>query len=123
MAAGLILIKELFALPLANTRVEMDLLMEKVEADGLTTRIVVEVKNFREEGVYVSELQKSIGQYLLYREVRENEGYHYASYLAVPNTAYKEFLAFDLIRNLFQKNQICLLVFDPQDITFLQWNF
>ena len=40
----------------------MDLLMEKVEADGSETRIIIEVKNFREQRVYVSEPQKSIGQ-------------------------------------------------------------
>ena len=109
-------------MPLANTRVEMDLLLEKTEANNSKTRIVVEVKNFREKSEYVSELQKSIGQYLLYRDVLEKQGYEYPLYLAVPITAYADFLNFDLIQKLFQKHQILLLLFNPQELTLLQWN-
>ena len=120
--AGWVVMKQFFAMPLADTRVEMDLLMERVEADGSKTRIVVEVKNFREEKAYVSELQKSIGQYLLYREVLKSKRYDYGLYLAVPIAAYTNFISSALIRELFQKHEIQLLLFNPQDSTLLQWN-
>jgi len=100
----------------------MDLLMEKVEEDGSKTRVVIEVKNFRDENAYVSELQKSIGQYLLYRDILEYQGYDYLLYLAVPTSVYKDLLRSALIHKLFQKHQIRLLLFNPQDQTLLQWN-
>jgi len=120
--AGWVVVKQFFGAPLAYTRVEMDLLMEKVEEDGSKTRVVIEVKNFRDENAYVSELQKSIGQYLLYRDILEYQGYDYLLYLAVPTSVYKDLLRSALIHKLFQKHQIRLLLFNPQDQTLLQWN-
>lgn len=122
LAAGWTIVKDTFTLPLASSRVEMDLLVEKTESDGRKNRIVIEVKNFREETSYVSELQKSIGQYLLYREILDGQGYTYPLYLAAPITAYPDFLNTSVIRRLLQKYQIQLLLFDPQDPTLLKWN-
>ena len=120
--AGWTVKREFITLPFANTRVHMDLLAENTAADGSTSTVVIEVKNFREETGYVSELQKSIGQYLLYRDILLNEGHAYPLYLAVPATAYASFLSAPLIRNLFQQHQIQLLLFNPQDPTSLRWN-
>jgi len=119
---GWTFVKQSFGVPLADTRVEMDLLMEKAEADGSKTRIIIEVKNFREENAYVSELQKSIGQYLLYRDILAYHGYKHPLYLAVPVAAYANFLSSTVIRKLFERHEIKLLLFNPNDLTVLQWN-
>ena len=83
--------------------------------------LTIEIKVFGPNG-RTSELEKAVGQYVLYRSMLKHEGLPTLTYLAIPSEAYHTFFQKRAVRNLIRDEQIKLLVFDPSTETIEQWN-
>ncbi|MGD1849520.1 MAG: element excision factor XisH family protein [Cyanophyceae cyanobacterium] len=83
--------------------------------------VTVEIKVFGVNG-RTSELEKAVGQYVLYRSVLKNENLPTLTYLAIPSQAYHSFFQKRIVRDLIRDEDIKLLVFDPSTETIEQWN-
>lgn len=116
------IVHENFELPFFDSRVKIDILAELVETDGTKTLVVVEVKSFRERKTYVSELQKSLGQYLLYRDVLRSNGLPYQLLLAVPESVFLTLFQDKVVKPLFARQQVELITFNPVSQEIVRWN-
>ena len=89
-------------------RVYPDLGAEKNVADRGIRTLVIEVKGFGTAG-QLSELQKAIGQYVLYRSILRRRESTRLPYLAVPSDAYRGLFQKTIIQNLIQDERIRLV--------------
>ncbi|MGD1902863.1 MAG: element excision factor XisH family protein [Geitlerinemataceae cyanobacterium] len=97
-----------------------DLGAEKlIVAQRRTEKIAVEIKVFGTASD-ITELQKAIGQYGLYRYLLETNEPDRKIYLAVPERAYRNLFQRPPVRGWLQREHINLLVFNPETET-LQW--
>ncbi|MBD2552725.1 XisH family protein [Limnothrix sp. FACHB-708] len=82
-------------------------------------KIAVEVKVLGGVST-ITELQKAIGQYGLYRYLLERDEPERRLYLAVPQEIYSEYFSKEVIQGWLIREQIQLLIFDPE-LEVLQW--
>ncbi|GAB4346254.1 MAG: hypothetical protein Fur0042_11560 [Cyanophyceae cyanobacterium] len=82
-------------------------------------KIAVEVKVFGGIST-ITELQKAIGQYGLYRFLLERDEPDRALYLAVPAAIYDDFFEKSTVRGWLLREHINLLIFEPNS-EVLQW--
>ncbi|MGF1522872.1 MAG: element excision factor XisH family protein [Leptolyngbyaceae cyanobacterium] len=108
-------------------RVYPDLGAEKNVADRGGRTLAIEIKVFGEIG-QLSELQKAIGQYILYRSIlrrRESTRLPYLAIpldiLAIPSDIYRGLFQKKIIQNLMQDEGIRLIVFNPFPEVIEQW--
>ena len=89
-------------------------------AEKDTRKIAVEIKSF----VGLSEmddLEKAIGQYIIYRAVMAEREPQRTLYLAIPTDAAQDIFE-EPLGQLLLKNQLTrLIVFDPQTEVIIQW--
>jgi hypothetical protein len=84
--------------------------------------IIVEVKCFSDSRVYLDELYRAIGQYLIYRSaLRVRDGTE-TLYLAVPTHAHIELFQRRVVRDTIREAGIRLLVVDLDREEIVQWN-
>ena len=97
-----------------------DLCVEKIlDRPSQQTR-VIEIKVFGMPSL-ASELEKAIGQYVLYRSILRNENSPYLTYLAVPSHVYKKFFQKRIVRNVVRDETIHLLIFNPVSEEIERW--
>ncbi len=108
-------------LPFGSTQLEVDLAAEKIFAQRGAVRIAVEVKNFLQENMNASELQKSLGQYQLYDVLIEEENLSYRLYLAITESAYKTVFSTTAVQSLIRRNNMGLIIFNPETETIVEW--
>ncbi|MGD1903981.1 MAG: element excision factor XisH family protein [Geitlerinemataceae cyanobacterium] len=97
-----------------------DLGAEKtILAQRNTEKIAVEIKVFGTASD-ITELQKAIGQYGLYRYLLTCEEPDRKIYLAIPKRAYTSLTSKAQVKGWLQHEQIDLIVFDP-NTEALQW--
>lgn len=101
-------------------RVYPDLGAEKNVAAQGVRRLVIEIKVFGTIG-QLSELQKAIGQYILYRSILRRRESTRLPYLAVPSDVYRGLFQKTIIQNLIQDEGIRLIVFNPLTEVIEQW--
>lgn len=101
-------------------RVYPDLGAEKNVADRGPRTIAIEIKVFGTIG-QLSELQKAIGQYVLYRSILHRGGSNRLPHLAVPSEAYQGLFQKKIIQHLMQDEGIRLMVFNPLTEVMEQW--
>ena len=108
-------------IPLGDRKLYIDLAAEKLLiADRQDQRIAVEVKSFIGKST-MTELQKAIGQYLLYLQSITIQQSNRRLYLAIPIDIHKEFTQ-DKIIPIIQGNLgIKLIVYDPVNQTIVLW--
>ena len=82
-------------------------------------KIAVEVKVLGGVST-ITELQKAIGQYGLYRYLLERDEPERRLYLAVPQEIYSEYFSKEVIQGWLIREQIQVLTFDPE-LEVLQW--
>ena len=110
-----------FFLEIGNKRLAADLGAERVIAASRgIDRIIVEVKSFIGASSVV-DLEKSLGQYILYQRIMEFQAIDHRLYLAIPKLAYEEIFTIPLGTILLQTNTLRLVVFDPDRSVILQW--
>ncbi|MGD1902749.1 MAG: element excision factor XisH family protein [Geitlerinemataceae cyanobacterium] len=101
-------------------RVYADLCVAKtVDTDEQIT-LTIEVKVFGAAS-HVTELEKAVGQYALYRSILKHEDSPIQTYLAIPTKIYQTFFQHYIVQNLIQDEQIRLLIFNPDTETIEQW--
>ena len=115
------ILAEDYALTLGGDRLYADLAAEKplvLEKQG--RKILVEVKSFVGKS-FIFELERAVGQYVIYRDILEETQSDFELYLAVPNGIYRDGFQRQLARITVRRNAIALLVFDPTDEVIVQW--
>jgi len=101
-------------------RVYPDLGAEKNVAERGMRTLAIEIKVFGAVG-QISELQKAIGQYVLYRSVLRRQDLTRLPYLAVSAEIHSTLFQKQMILNLIQDENIRLLVFNPLTEEIEQW--
>jgi hypothetical protein len=102
--------------------ISIDLGAEKqlIAAQKGNSQIAVEVKSFIGHSV-LSEYHLALGQFINYRQVLEAEQSGMELYLAVPLGTYRTFFALPFAQNSIERNQLLLIVFDPDKEVVLEW--
>ena len=101
-------------------RVYPDLGAEKGFANLGERTLAIEIKVFGAIG-QLSELQKAIGQYILYRSILRRSESTRLPYLAIPSDAYRSLFQKKIIQNLIQDEGIRLIVFNPLTEDIEKW--
>jgi len=110
-----------FFLEIGEKRLSADLGAERIiTAQRGTERIIVEVKSFLGASDIV-DLEKALGQYILYQRIIEYHQLDYCLYLAIPSFAYKQLFTITLGQILLTTQTVQLIVFDPDQKVILQW--
>ncbi|MGK7896696.1 MAG: XisH family protein [Xenococcus sp. (in: cyanobacteria)] len=83
-------------------------------------KIAVEIKSFT--GIsQATELEKALGQYILYRNILEENEPERLLYLAIIEDIFKEIFSEPIGNLVIKKNQIKLLVVDEESEVITQW--
>ncbi len=104
-----------------TTDVYIDLGAEQLlAAEKQGQKIAVEIKSFVGQS-HIDDLEKALGQYILYRNILEEKEPDRVLYLAVHEEALENVFEEAIGQLLIEKNQINLLVFDKKKKVILQW--
>jgi hypothetical protein len=99
----------------------VDLGAEKlIAAEKDNQKIAVEIKSFIGQS-QVSDLEKALGQYVLYGEIMMAKQENRKLYLAINRSAYEEIFEEPIGQLLLQRNIVKLLVFDEKEEVILEW--
>lgn len=83
-------------------------------------QIVVEIKVFGGVST-ISEFEKALGQYNLYRSLMKKLGIVRELYLAVSDEIYKEFFERVSIKFVIEEQDIKIFVFNPKEEVIILW--
>jgi hypothetical protein len=99
----------------------VDLGAEKIlAAEKSGQKIAVEIKSFIGQS-QINDLEKAVGQYIVYKDILEEIENDRKLYLAVTDVAYKDIFTEPIGKLIVNKNQINLLVFNPKKREIIQW--
>jgi hypothetical protein len=108
-------------LPWGGTNMYVDLGAEEVvAAEKEGRKIAVEIKSFVGAS-QVEDLQKALGQFVMYRNVMRRAYPGWDLYLAVPETTYLELMHQPDGRYIIDEEKLLLIVFDPTAEEIKQW--
>ncbi len=103
------------------TDVYVDLGAEQLlAAEKKGQKIAIEIKSFIGRS-QVNDLEKALGQYILYREILMRQESNRTLYLAIPEEAFLTAFEESLGKLLLESNLIKLIVFDRKEEVILQW--
>ncbi len=91
-----------------------------IAAERGSEKIAVEIKTFLEQSP-VSEFHKALGQYENYRLSLEELEPERTIWLAISVDAWNDFFQRPFIQKVVRRQQITLLIFDPEQQTVQQW--
>ncbi|MEJ7714138.1 MAG: element excision factor XisH family protein [Pyrinomonadaceae bacterium] len=118
---GWIITADPFIIEFKGLRLYADLGAEKVfAAEKSGDRIVVEIKVFNSPSL-VTELEKAVGQYGIYRTFLKRVDPQRELHLAIAQDVYQDFFLRPAIQEVVADHQINLLIFDPAKEEILQW--
>ncbi len=110
-----------FTLEFEDLQLFADLAAEKpFAAEKGGRKIVIEIKVFTSPSP-VSELEKAIGQYNIYSLFIKEVYPERELFLALAQSAHKTFFQRPSIRFIMSKQQISLLIFDPDTEEIIEW--
>lgn len=99
----------------------VDLGAEKlIAAEKYNQKIAVEIKSFIGAS-QIDDLEKALGQYILYNEILRDKEEQRVLYLAIKLSAYEEIFEEPIGRLLLKRSLVNLLVFDEKEEAILQW--
>lgn len=99
----------------------VDLGAEKlISAEKGNKKIAVEIKSFLGTS-QVNDLEKAVGQYIVYRNILEEVEQDRILYLAITKKAFKDVFNEAFGKLILSKNNILLIVIDPQKQEIIQW--
>jgi hypothetical protein len=109
-------------LQVGKREIYIDLGAERVviAAEKAGEQIAVEIKSLLGKSYFVDYYQ-SLGQFLVYQLALQKARSLRVLYLAIPVTAYEEFIDIDLFRDAWQAYSVNLLIFDEKENRILQW--
>jgi XisH protein len=89
-------------------------------ADKDGRKIAVETKSFLGTSE-VADLEKALGQYILYREILEEDESERLIYLAVSGDVYEDLFLEPIGQLLLRRQRLRLIVFNPEKGVIIQW--
>ncbi|MDZ7959014.1 MAG: XisH family protein [Aulosira sp. DedQUE10] len=99
----------------------VDLGAEKIlAAEKSGKKIAVEIKSFISPSP-MNDLEKAIGQYILYKNILEETEKDRLLYLAVTNITYKDIFAEPIGKLVIQKNNLRLMIFNSNKQEIEEW--
>lgn len=84
-------------------------------------KIAVEVKDFDSPSI-INELEKTLGQLQLYQWALEQQEPERQLFLAISQAIYIRHFQKPIFQLAVQRNQINLLVYEPEQKVIVQWN-
>ena len=110
-----------FIIQFKGIRLYADLEAEKpLAAEKEGRKIVVEIKVFNTPSP-ITELEKAIGQYGIYRTFLKQSNPSQQIYLAIAQDVYQDFFKQPAIETIMDDHQISLLVFEPHNEEVVLW--
>lgn len=110
-----------FKIEYEDTKLYADLGAEKVvAAEKYNQKIAVEVKVFNSPSL-ITELQKALGQYSIYRSFLKRTNPDRKLYLAIPIDIYQDFFQRPSIQVIIEDNDLKMIVFNPDIEEVTQW--
>lgn len=99
----------------------VDLGAEKlITAEKDHQKIAVKIKSFIGKS-RIDDLEKALGQYILYDEIMMDKQENRMLYLAIKKSAYEDIFEEPIGRLLLRRNLVKLLVFDEKREVILEW--
>ncbi|MBI3957412.1 MAG: hypothetical protein HY328_01285 [Chloroflexi bacterium] len=83
--------------------------------------MVVEIKVFGSSS-QITELEKAVGQYSIYRNILRKNDPERVLYLAIADDIFNDFFQKPAIQDIVAEHEIDLLVFDPVQEVIVQWS-
>jgi hypothetical protein len=83
-------------------------------------KIVVEIKVFGSAS-QITELEKAVGQYSIYRTILRKIAPERILYLAIADDIFSDFFQKPAIQDIVTEHEIDLLVFDPDQEVIVRW--
>lgn len=118
---GWTIVKENYELEYQGDSLYPDFAAEKsIAATRGKERILVEVKSFLGRS-FITDLQATIGQYIMYQEVVNAQNLDFKLYLAISANLYHNNFQTPLAQLMLQRTQVNLLIFDPVQEVIQQW--
>lgn len=93
---------------------------EKVEDSGAVEKVAIEVKVFGGLS-FLNEFEKAVGQYAIYRQFLEELFPTRQLFLAVSIKVYNNSFGLPSIKAIVDRQQIKLLVFNPETEEIVRW--
>ncbi len=118
---GWVITDDPFTIEFKGVYLYADLGAEKLlAAEKSKRKIVVEIKVFNSPSL-MTELEKAVGQYGIYRTFLKRVNPERKLYLAVAQDVYQDFFQRPAIQEVVTDHQISLLVFEPTTEEIIQW--
>jgi hypothetical protein len=118
---GWIITDDPFVIEFKGLRLYADLGAEKLLAAEKTgQKVVIEIKVFNSISL-ITELEKAVGQYGIYRTFLKRINPDRTLYLAIAEDVYQDFFQRLAIQEIITDQQINLIVFDPNLEEIIQW--
>jgi hypothetical protein len=118
---GWIITDDPFVIEFKGLRLYADLGAEKLLAAEKTgQKVVIEIKVFNSISL-ITELEKAVGQYGIYRTFLKRINPDRTLYLVIAEDVYQDFFQRPAIQEIITDQQINLIVFDPNLEEIIQW--
>lgn len=118
---GWTILKENYELDYQGDSLYPDFAAEKsIAATRNKEKILVEVKSFLGRS-FITDLQATIGQYIMYHEVVKAQNLDFKLYLAIPADLYRNNFQTPLAQLMLKRTQVNLVIFDPVREVIQQW--
>ena len=110
-----------FTIRLEDVKFYVDLAAEKtIETDGETRKIAIEIKVFGGLS-FLNEFEKAVGQYLIYKQFLGDLFPERSLFLAVSTDVFEESFSLPSIQAVVTKQEIKLLIFNPETEEITKW--
>jgi len=115
------ILREDYTLEYGGDRLYVDLAAEKsIAAEKQGQKILVEVKSFLGRS-FINDLEQAVGQYIVYRDILIETALDFELYLAITQGTYKSYFQRQLTQMIINRNQVKLLIVDPESEVIVQW--
>lgn len=94
--------------------------MQLLGAEKQERKIAIEIKSFVGKSD-LSDLQKALGQYIMYHDILTVRDPQRTIYLAIPHTTYQDLFTEPIGTLLLNNNRLKLIAFDPHQEVIVTW--
>ncbi len=106
---------------LEDVKFYVDLAAEKtIETDGETRKVAIEIKVFGGLS-FLNEFEKAVGQYLIYKQFLDDLFPERVLFLAIADDIFEESFSLPSIQAVVARQEIKLLVFNPELEEITKW--
>ncbi len=110
-----------FTIRLEDVKFYVDLAAEKtIESEGEIRKVAIEIKVFGGLS-FLNEFEKAVGQYLIYKQFLGDLFPERILFLAISTNVFEESFALPSIQAVVKKQEIKLLVFNPETEEITKW--